>query len=123
MANEITFSGSLSAYKATAMSSAIGRSIASVLFTMTGTYTVEGTILVATSATVIPLAAVTAPHWSAFHNLDATNFVKIRNGASGADVPKLLAGEWAFFPWLDTAVPYAIADTAACLLEYLIISL
>ena len=123
MANEITLTSSLSAFKAAIMSAAVGRSVSGAQFTMTGNFYVEGTISVATSATVIPLGQVTAPHWAYFHNLDATNYLTIRNGSGGTDLLKLLAGEYAFVPLLDTSAPYAIADTAACLLEYLILSL
>lgn len=105
------------------MSSVIGRAVTNLLFTMTGNPYIEGVLSVLTSATVIPLGSVVAPHWSFFNNLDVTNFVKVRNGASGADLVKLKPGECAFFPLLDTAVPYAIADTATCLMEYLILSL
>lgn len=123
MANEITLTASLSAYKASVMSSAIGRSITGATFTMTGSPYILSEVSVAITATLIPLGAVTAPHWAYFKNLDATNFLKIRNGATGADLAKLLPGEVAFVPLNDAAVPYAIADTGACLLEYLILSL
>ncbi len=124
MANEITLTASLSAYKSTVMAQAIGRAVTGLTYTMTGTLYIGPSLMsVATSATAIPLGSVTAPHWAFFLNHDATNFLKIRNGASGADLLKLLAGECAFCPLLDSATPYAIADTSACLLEYLIFSL
>lgn len=121
--NEIYLTASLSAYKASVMSSAIGRSITGATFTMTGNPYVEGSISVGITATLIPLAQVTAPHWSYFKNMDSTNYLTIRNGASGADLLKLLPGEAAFVPLLDTAAPYAIANTSPCQMEYLILSL
>lgn len=105
------------------MSGAIARSIAAGSYNMSGTYHSEGTLLVATAATAVPLGQVTAPHWAWFKNLDATNFVTVRNGAAGADLIKLLAGEIAMVPLLDTSAPYAVANTAAVLLEYAIFSL
>jgi hypothetical protein len=123
VANEIAVSASLSVNKATAMSGAIARSIAAGSYNMSGTYHSEGTLLVATAATAVPLGQVTAPHWAWFKNLDATNFVTVRNGAAGADLIKLLAGEIAMVPLLDTSAPYAVANTAAVLLEYAIFSL
>lgn len=123
VANEITLTASLSCYKPAVMSSAIGRSVTNLLFNMSGNLYTQDTMSVATSATVIPLGAVTAPHWAFFNNLDPTNFIKIRNGSGGADLIKLKPGECCFVPLLDTATPYAIADTGACLMEYLIISL
>lgn len=121
MASEITLTASLSIFKATSMSAARGISVTDALFNMAGTPVEGGTISVATSETTIPMGQVTLPHWSAWHNLDSTNFVIIKNAASGIGFIKLLAGEYAFFP-MNTAytAPVAVADTAACLLEYLI---
>lgn len=121
--NEITVTASLSAFKAAVMSSAIGRSITGATFTMTGSFYTEGSISVGITATLIPLGQVTTPHWAYFKNMDSANYLTIRNGASGADLLKLLPGEAAFVPLLDTSVPYAIANTAPCILEYLILSL
>ncbi len=123
MANEITVSLALSCFKAAIMGAAIGKALNGLLFTMSGTLYNEGSILVGTSATAIPLGQVTAPHWAYFLNKDGTNYLTIRNGAAGADLVKLLPGEPALLPLLDTAVPYAVAHTAACQLEYLILSL
>jgi len=123
MANEITFTASLSISKPSVMSSPIGRAVTNLLFTMNGNFTVEGTILVGITATVIPLGQVTAPHWAFFNNLDPTNFLTIRNGAAGADLIKLKPGECCFVPLLDTSVPNAIANTAPVLMEFLIVSL
>ena len=123
MANELTLTASLTGYKASVMSSAVSRAVTGALFTMAGNYWTEGVVQIGTSATAIPLGAVTAPHWAAFHNLDAANYLTIRNGSGGADLLKLLAGEYAFCPLLDSAVPYGLANTAACLLEYMIFSL
>jgi len=53
-------------------------------------------------------------------NLDDTNFIEIRPGSGTADLIKLKAGEVAMFR-LALNGPYAIADTAACDLEFLLI--
>jgi hypothetical protein len=123
VANEITFTGSLSVYKSTVMSSAISRAVAALQFNMTGSYVTEGVMSVATSATAIPLGGVTSPAWGFFMNKDQTNFIRLMNGSGGAKVVKMMAGEPAIFRWDDTATPYAIADTSACLMEYLIVQL
>ena len=123
MANELTVTGSLTGYKASVMSSAVARSVTGATFGMSGNYWVEGVQLIGTAPTAIGLGGVTAPHWAYFHNLDAGNYVTIRNGSGGADLLKLLAGEYAFCPLLDTGTPYAVANTAAVLLEYMIFSL
>ncbi len=122
MANEITVSAGLTVYKSSVMSSAVGRSVVDATFTMTGNPYVQGVISVGTSAEAIPLGEVTQPHWAWFKNLDATNYLTIRNGASGADLLRLYPGELCPVPLDITATPYAVADTAACLLEYAIFS-
>lgn len=122
MANEIALACSFRAYKSSVMSSAFSRAVAELLVTMSGNPWVAGTISVGTSAEAIPLGEVASLGWAFFLNKDATNFIKIRNGSGGADLLKLKAGEFAVGRLLDTAAPYAIADTAACLLEYAILS-
>jgi hypothetical protein len=121
--NEITVTASLSAYKASVMSSAIGRSVTGLTFTMTGSFYIEGVVSVGITATLIPLGGVTAPHWGYFINKDSTNYLTIRNGATGADVGQLFPGEPAYIPLLSTGVYYAVANTAPCLLEYMVLSL
>lgn len=78
---------------------------------------------VATTATLVPLGSVVAPHWAWFKNLDSTNFIKLRNGSTGADLIKLLPGEECPVPLYDGATLYAIAGTAACVLEYMVFTL
>ena len=53
-------------------------------------------------------------------NLDDTNYIEIRPGTGEADLIKLKAGEVAMFR-LALNGPYAIANTAACDLEFLLI--
>lgn len=123
MANEISLTESLTCYKPSIMSSAIGRSVTGLQFTMTGNFFTEGSMSVATSATAIPLGQVVSPHWAWFNNLDPTNYVTIRNGSGGADLCQLFPGESAWVPLFSTCVPFAVAHTAAVQLEYLILSL
>lgn len=54
-------------------------------------------------------------------NRDSTNFVELRPGSGIADLVKIGPGEVAMFRLAADATPYAIADTASCLLEYLIV--
>jgi len=104
------------------MASAIGRSIASSLVTMSGSHYIEATLSVATSATALTLGTVTSPGYFFCKNTDSTNFVRFRNGSGGANVAKLLAGEYCLFRWDSAATPYAIADTVAVIVEYLLLS-
>jgi len=122
MANEITLTASLSCNKPSIMGSATARSIASLLRSMTGTTYIQDTMLVPTSATVVALGGVTNPHWSFFMNLDATNYLQLQNGASGAVFLRLAAGDFFLGPLDQACVPYAIANTAACQMEYLILA-
>lgn len=120
MANEITASVALSCFKSTIMAATVGRSKVATTFSMTANVYSAGTVSVGTSVEAIPLGEVTTPHWAFFLNLDATNYLTLRNGSSGADLIRLYPGEFCVVPLDIAAVPYALADTAACLLEYLI---
>jgi hypothetical protein len=123
MANEISLTASLGALKQFVTSTAIGRAVAGLSFTWTSNAYIEGTMLVPITNTVIPLGQVTNPHWAFFYNLDLANYIALLNGASGNPLIKLLAGECAFVPLNDAAVPYAQANAAACQMEYLILGL
>ena len=71
----------------------------------------------------INLGEVTAPGWALFINRDATNFISLKVATSGAIFAKLKPGECALLRLGSGAqVPYAVADTAACQLEYFIVS-
>lgn len=69
----------------------------------------------------INLAEVTSPGWAIFINRDPTNFIELRVATAGAKFAKLKPGEFALLRLGSGAqVPYAIADTAACQLQYFI---
>lgn len=57
-------------------------------------------------------------------NLDGTNYLEIRSGTGASnDVIKLKPGEAWVWRWgSDVTAPYAIANTATCLLEYALFS-
>lgn len=123
MANEISFSFSLSANKASVMQNPVGMTSLGTL-TMSGSYFVGPAVVqLQTSATLIPVGGITQPHVAFFRNLDATNYFQLQNGASGAVLCRYQAGEC--FPLLlDPGITlYGIANTAAVLVEYLILSL
>lgn len=76
---------------------------------------------VGTSEEAIPLGECSAPGWALFINRDATNYIELRVSSGGAKFAKLLAGEFCLLRLGSGAtVPYAIADTAACQMEYLL---
>jgi hypothetical protein len=123
VSQEINVTAVITVYRPSVMTSPISRGRQGSLYNMTGNPFIIGNVSVGTSATAIPLGSVTAPHWAWFYNTDPNNFLTIRNGSGGADLLKLLAGEEAVCPILDSSVPYAVANTLACILEYAIFSL
>jgi hypothetical protein len=122
MANEITITASLTGFKPSVMQSALGLSVTGLQVTMTGNFAMAGNILVGTSATIIPVGQITQPHYSFVVNKDSTNYIDFQNGAGGAPFARLYPLEIGLIPWIITAVPYAIANTAACELAFLFFS-
>jgi hypothetical protein len=77
---------------------------------------------IATSEEAINLAECTSPGWAFFKNADPTNFINLRVATGGAIFAKLLPGEICVIRLGSGAqAPYAISDSAACMLHYLII--
>lgn len=107
-------------YKSDRMVEAVTRAIVAYIASASGGHYASGVLSVATSATAIPMGSVATGGFAIFKNLDATNYVTIRAGSGGADVVKLKTGESALFR-LATNTPYAIANSAAVNLEYLIV--
>lgn len=76
---------------------------------------------IGTSEEAIVLGGVTTPKWFIAVNRDETNYVELKVATSGAIFAKLLPGEFCFLPLGSGAqAPYAIANTAACILEYFV---
>lgn len=83
----------------------------------------KGKQSIGTSEEAINLGEASAPGYALFINRDETNFIELRVGTAGAKFAKLKAGEVALLRLGSGAqVPYAIADTAACQLEYFILN-
>lgn len=114
MANEISVSFSISLTKGGATT----RKSFSGTFDQTGTGYVQGIQAIGTSEEAIALGDVTTPGWFYIKNLDATNYVTIGETVNN-DIIKLKAGEATVGRFGITA-PYAIANTATCNIEYLI---
>lgn len=117
MANEITIQLGLRFSKG---GNSASKTPTALLRDMTGADYVELTQTVGTSAEALDLGDITTAGYIWIKNTDATNFVEIRDGSGGADVVKLLAGDEAVFR-LATSTPYAIADTASCVVKYLLL--
>lgn len=73
------------------------------------------------SEEAVPLGECTSPGWAMFINRDSTNFITLKVATGGAVFAKLLPGEFCLLRLGSGAqAPYAIADTAASQLEYLL---
>lgn len=79
---------------------------------------------IGTSEEAIVLGDITVGGYARFENLDATNYVELRQGTGASDFCRLLAGDIAIFRISpDMTAPFAIADTAACALRVTIVDL
>jgi hypothetical protein len=76
---------------------------------------------IGTSEEAIVLGGVTSPRWFMAVNRDDTNYVELKVATSGAIFARLYPGACCIVPLGSGAqAPYAIANTAACLLEYFV---
>ena|SRR3990167_7473136 len=76
---------------------------------------------IGTTEEAINLGEVTSPGWAVFINRDTTNYIELRVATAGAKFAKLLPGEFCVLRLASGAqAPYAIANSAACMMEYLI---
>jgi hypothetical protein len=79
-------------------------------------------VSVGTSEEALPLGEATSPGWCLLINRDATNYVEVKTGTGGVIFGKMLAGEFCLLRLgSGAAAPYAIANTAACQVEGLIV--
>ena len=118
MPDEITVSGSLSVKKGTLD---LEFSKTARQYNMTGTDAVHLTQTIGTSAELLDLGDITTPGMVLIFNNDEDNYVTIRGSSTGDDLIKIMPQELSG-PWrLGVTAPYAIANTAACQIEYLVI--
>lgn len=88
--------------------------------TVTGNQIMDNVQSVGTSEEAILMGDVAGGGYCFVQNMDATNFVSLRQATGAANFIKLLAGEWAIFRMsADTTAPFAIADTGACNVRFL----
>jgi hypothetical protein len=122
MANEITITTGL---VATSGSFLVQHSTLTKQATLTTATRSLNTQSIATSATALVIASGVgaAGGWAWFRNLDSTNYVAIGVYVSSTFYPlvRLNAGEAAVFR-LGVITPYALANTAAVILEHDIMS-
>ncbi len=122
MAQEVTINGTLVYEDANGVTRSIQiTDLSADVATLKCNSTVQS---VGTSEEAIALGEITAPGWFMAINHDPTNFVYIKTGTGGSRCGKMLPGE-SYGPVRlgpDMQVPFAIADTGACLVEFLLIS-
>lgn len=118
MANEATFSGSLSFSKG-GVTSSISRP--GQQLTVSGTKISDVVQNVGTSEEAINKGDIGTPGLCMIENLDATNYVSVRAATGAADLIKIPAGKTAGPFMLAASAPYIIANTAACDVRIIII--
>ncbi len=120
MANEITLSASLaySDSEGTEVSLALASFIASVATKKVMRFKQA----VGITEEAVILGECTSPGWAIFINLDETNFIELRVATSGAKFAKMKPGEPAMLRLGSGAqAPFAIADTAPCQMDVLLL--
>jgi len=114
MANEITIKYSFSFTK-NGQTMDPSNGLQTLQVDVTGDNSLQHIQSVGTSEEAITLGDITVGGYCFFKNLDATNFVEIRQGTGASDLIRLNAGDVALFRISpDATAPYAIADTASC---------
>ena len=116
MASELSITGRFYYSKGGAI---IDRQTGTTQFDISGTEIKTGVVSIATSDTTVTIPS--APGYCYVKNLDATNFIQVGPDATNWFL-KLKAGQWSIFPINGTAL-HAKADTSACNLEFISISL
>lgn len=119
MSNEITVSGSLHVTKDDDDDDSLA--VIAQQFNQSGKPTLKGKVSVATSEQALQIPTGTLG-WSIFRNLDYTNYVEIRSATgSGNDIIKIPPRGVALFHFgSDVSAPYIIANTNACIVQFLI---
>src|SRR5262245_39528091 len=121
MASGVTMSGSLS-YETTDTTDPVVTLVNDLFATISGFKYLKSVQLIGISGEAITLGEVTTPGWAMFINRDSTNFIELRVATGGAKFAKLKPGEFALLRLGSGAqAPYALADTASCLLEYILV--
>ncbi len=122
MANELTITAVLDYVDSEAAS--LGLLVRDLLVTIATKKYVLMKQNIAVTEEALKLGEITSLGWALFINRDVTNFVELRVATAGTKFCKMLAGEPALFRFgSGITAPFAIADTAAIQLEYLLASL
>lgn len=117
MANELTVSVSLG-YAKNSYSVSLAKSGSQ--FNVSGTKYYQGVQQIGTSEEALLKGEIGTIGYCLFINRDATNYVSIRRATGEGNMIRLKPGEMALFR-MEATAPFAIANTAACELEVLMI--
>lgn len=122
MANEVTATGSVAYSDANGVkdSLAISSFVSSV-----GTKIIQRSAQsIPTSETAVNLGPVSAPGYAVLVNRDPTNYVDVKVATSGAVFARLLPNGGFCVVYLGSGAqaPYAVANTAACVIDVFICS-
>lgn len=123
MAAELSISGLLITFAKTNVPS---KNIRADSFTpsVAGTQIMDNVQSVGTIEEAILLGDVAPGGYWFVQNMDPINFVQLRQATGAAAFCKLLAGEWACFrASVDMTAPFAIADTGACNVRFMMFDL
>ncbi len=127
MANELTMSAAIS-YEDDSFTDE-GLSLEEVVKSVTTKKFIKHKQSVGTSEEAIVLGEVTTPGYAFFINRDPTNYIELKVATGGAIFARLDPdtnqdgkGGFAFLKLgSGAAAPYAMANTAACLMEYFVV--
>lgn len=119
MADELTLSGLTIAFTKTNCPSA-SLTVGSITPDIAGTQWMDNVQSIGITEEAILIGDVAPGGYVFIQNMDATNFVSLRQASGAANFIKLLAGEWAIFRMsVDATAPFAIADTGVCNVRFL----
>lgn len=119
MANEITVNASIKLEK---QGTRMSLSVANIKIDVTGKRFIHPRQLIGTTEEALELGDIATGGWFMAINHDPTNFVSIRSGTGATNLVKLKAGEPCLFRLSgSSAAPFAIADTAPCDLEFVLV--
>lgn len=120
MANEFTISAAISFVKNNAETISLAQ--AAKILSQAGVGSIEvPEVSVAITEQAMNVGGLTTLGWCLFKNLDATNFLHIRISTGGSKFIKVPASSGVLFHFgVDVTAPYLIADTGACLAQYIL---
>ncbi len=119
MANELTLSVNMSFLPGDRRSAQ--RVLSALGIDVAGLRKMDTQQLIGTVEEAIGLGELATLGWAWFQNLDPTNYIELRTGTGATKFAKLLPNEACVFRFgSGITAPFAIANTAACYLDYVI---